>query len=53
MEDQAPFFEMPNEVSRMAHAPAYYGNQYVPKPNNTAAMKVDASAVMRAVREAK
>lgn len=31
----------------------YYGNQNVPMPNNKAAMKSDASAIMNAVLDAK
>lgn len=30
-----------------------YGDQYVPRPNNSAAMKTDHAKVMRQVREAK
>lgn len=46
-------FDLPNNQNPKPHAPMHYGNQYVPHPNNYAAMKVDHAKVMRQVNEAK
>lgn len=52
-QDNAPFFEMPNEVREMAHAKPYYGNQHVPAPRNHKAMEVNKDAIERSFLEGK
>ena len=51
--DKAPSFEMPNEAAQMAHAKPYYGNQYVPKPNNREAMNANPEAIVRSFTQGK
>ena len=35
----ATAFDLPNSQNPKPHAPIYYGNQYVPRPTNSAAKK--------------
>jgi len=46
-------FDLPNEQYPLPKPHIYYGNQHVPKPNNSAAMKVDHAKVMGQVLKAK
>lgn len=52
-DNKAPFFEMPNEASKLAHAKPYYGNQFVPMPKNRKACDTPHEEVIRAVLEGK
>lgn len=49
----APYCPYQEGIHQMPHAPAYYGDQYVPKPTNSAAKKVNHAEVMRQVNEGK
>ncbi len=53
MEDKAPFFDMPDEVSENHYAKPHYGNLNVPRPCNEAACKTDREKVLRQVMDAK
>ena len=52
-DNEAPFFEMPNEAAKMAHAKPYYGNQNVPHPCNEKAKQVNGAKVMEQVLNGK
>lgn len=52
MDDNAPFFGLPNNQKPNPYAPAYYGNQNVPRPTNSAAKVTPANEVIRAVIDA-
>jgi hypothetical protein len=49
----ATAFDMPNSQKPKSYVPAYYGNQYIPKPTNHAAKIVNHSKIMDAVNEGK
>lgn len=46
-------FDLSNNENPRRHFKAYYGNQNVPHPTNSAAKMVDPSKVMRQVNEGK
>lgn len=45
----ATAFDLPNSQNPKPHAPAYYGDQYVPRPTNAAAKLVNPGEIMRQV----
>ncbi len=51
--NDAPFFELPNNVNAMPIKPMFYGNEREPHATNNAAKKVNAAKVMEQVLEAK
>lgn len=52
MQDEAVGFDYPNNVAPENYNHIHYGNQYVPKPTNSAAKITPSEKVMRAVLEA-
>lgn len=53
MDDNAPYFAMPNNQNPRPRSPIKYGVTPVPHPTNSAAKMVDSAKVMRQVNEAK